>query len=199
MASATLGSVTETRFSRCVVLMSSYLPTITRSGAGPPSGACALAADGPAGAAGWVCGAGAEGCAVCCPAVTASGLGAGGCTYCAAAPASVAVCPKLKVPAASSSASTLVRNTAFETRILFSPLKKQVVNNLGEPITLPLLELGHIPLVALDHLHHVHAGRGRRLGGRRYPSHPAARGLGIARRSTHPVQRRIAQHRQVFL
>ena len=35
MASATLGSVTETRLRRSVVLISSDLPTITRSGAAP--------------------------------------------------------------------------------------------------------------------------------------------------------------------
>src|SRR5205807_3564083 len=39
-ASATVGSVTETRFSRSVVLMSKDLPTITRSGAAPCPSAC---------------------------------------------------------------------------------------------------------------------------------------------------------------
>ena len=54
MASATPGSVTETLFSRSVVLMSSDLPTITRNGAAPcdsvSEGAWAVAA-GPCGAA----------------------------------------------------------------------------------------------------------------------------------------------------
>ena len=40
MASATASSVTETRRSRSVVLMSSDLPTITRKGAEPWAAAC---------------------------------------------------------------------------------------------------------------------------------------------------------------